>query len=119
MIEHYQAIVKQNQSNLSYFQKRSRRTEFDHKINASYDVAVSRMNTVLLKLIQYPISALELESRVDTCQNTLNKFYHYTKKYDESKWFKWYYRMCLHGIGEKQFHHIRSLLNTVEAKISE
>lgn len=115
MIEHYQAIVKQNQSNLYYFQTRSRGTQFDRKINASYDVAVSRMNTVLLKLIQYPISALELESEVDACQRTLNKFYHYTKKYDESKWLKWYYKICIHGIGEKQFPYIKSLLNTVEA----
>lgn len=116
MLEHYQSIVEQNQSNLSYFKTRTRRTDFDRKVNASYDVAVARMNTVLLKLIQYPIVALDLEVEVDQCQGTLDKFYQYIKKYDNSKWLKWYHKICLHGIGEKQFPYIKSLLNTVEAK---
>lgn len=116
MLEHYQGIVEQNQSNLSYFKTRYVATDFDLKINASYDVAVARMNSVLLRLIQYPMVALDVETDVDQCQDTLNKFCHYTKKYDESKWLKWYYKICLHGIGEKQFPYIRSLLNTVEAK---
>jgi hypothetical protein len=116
MLQHYQSIVEQNQSNLSYFKTRNRTTEFDLKINASYDVAVARMNTILLKLIQYPAVAFDVEVEVDRCQKTLNRFHQHTKNYDESKWFKWYYKICIHGIGERQFPYIKSLLNTVEAK---
>lgn len=117
MIEHYQVIVKQNQSNLYYFQTRSRVTEFDRKINASYDVAVARMNTILLKLAQYPLTALTVEHEVNDCQTVLNKFYEYTRKHDGSKWFKWYYKMCLHRIGERQFPYIKSLMNLVDVKL--
>lgn len=116
MLEHYQSIVEQNQSNLNYFKTKPNITDFDQKIKASYDMAVARMNTVLLKLIQYPLVAVELEADVTSCQITLNKFYLYTKKYDNSKLFKWYYKICLHNIGKKQFPYIMSLMNIVDVK---
>ena len=116
MIKLYQEIVEKNQEHLNFFKSRSIRTEYDQKINASFDYAVARMNTILLRLIQYPLVANELDHDVVRCQETLNKFYDYARKFDDSKWFKWYYKMSLHGIGERQFPYIRSLLNTVEAK---
>ena len=119
MIKKYQKIVEKNQEFLNFFKSRSIRTDYDQKINVSFDYAVARMNTILLRLIQYPLIANELEDEVDRCQETLNKFYEYARKFDDSKWFKWYYKMCIHGVGEKQFPYIRSLLNTVEAKTSD
>jgi hypothetical protein len=116
VIEKYQTIVEKNQEYLKFFKSRSIRTDYDQKINASFDYAVARMNTILLRLIQHPLIANELECDVNKCQETLSRFYDYVKKFDDSKWFKWYYNICLHGIGERQFPYIRSLLNTVEAK---
>ena len=116
MPTHYESIVELNQHQLAYFKSRTNDTDFDRKINASYDVAVARINSALLILIQYPLVADELKKEVDACQNTLEKFYDYTMKYDRSRWFKLYYKIRLHMIGKNEIPYIKSLLNTVEVK---
>ena len=114
----YKEQVQHNQGILDYCKNRPQINPDDQMLTASIDVAIARLNTILLRLVQHPISAEEYAADVMRCQEAINSFYHYIQKMDSwPKFTRWFWRYLLHRTGKKKIPHIKTLLNIVEENV--
>jgi hypothetical protein len=110
-VETYQKLVRENQNIVEYLTTRQR-TPYDQMLNASLDVAIARLNTVLLNLIQHPLKATDLHQEVLACQEAITDFNHYVRRLDNSTFLtRPLYKLIIHRIGTKKFPKIKALLN--------
>ena len=116
--QRYRELVQHNQGVLNYCKSRPQTDPDNQMLTASIDVAIARLNTILLKLIQHPISADEYSADVNRCQEAINSFYYYIRKIDN--WpvcTRWFWRYLLHRTGKKKIPQIKILLNIVEGNV--
>jgi hypothetical protein len=116
--QRYRELVQHNQGILNYCRSRPQTKSDDQMLTASVDVAIARLNTILLKLIQHPISAEEYNTDVKKCQDAIDSFYYYIQKMDRWPNFtRWFWRYLLHRTGKKKMPHIKTLLNIVKENV--
>jgi hypothetical protein len=90
----------------------------DPKLDMYYgtlDFATSRFNTIILKLSQDRISALEHQVEVHECFETIQDFYSNVKRYEVwPRPFKFVISIILHGIGTRRIPKIKRLLQRLD-----
>lgn len=96
-----------NQDIIQVLNDRTPGHDEEEKYFGTLDHATARFNTILIKLSQDQLKLIEHKEQVDECFNIIRKFYDYTIKYTDSKWFKWYYKTILHGIGTRKIPAIK------------
>lgn len=118
MFEDYSILVQNNQKILLYCKNRSSDSVDDQMLNASIDVALARLNTILLRLIQHPLEADLYHKDIIECQSAIEKFYYYLLKMDSwPKITRWFWRWNLDRIGKNKIPKIRNLLNKIDKNI--
>jgi hypothetical protein len=112
----FNLVVKNNQSRLEYLRSRTVKSSFDKKLLGTVDIAVNRINNVLLILSQQPLDAMNLAQDLYVCQTALSQFVNEIKKMDCAVIpFKWYYKLKIHFIGKYKITKIKKLLERVES----
>jgi hypothetical protein len=112
------AMVRQNQDILEYLRHAHRIGDYSTKVG-SLDYAISRINTIILRLCQHPLLADRYFTKLADCHDAVRQFHCNVKR--EETWpslFKWYPRLRIHRIGIKRFPHIAKLLTQVENDIN-
>ena len=104
-------------ANQEIVQKITDRLPGDAKLDMYYgtlDYATTRFNTILLKLSQDQVLALEHQVEVHECFEAIQAFYRNVKRYDVCpRPFKFIIGIVLHGIGTRRIPKIKRLLNQV------
>ncbi len=78
------------------------------------DFATARFHTSLIKISQDKIQEVELATQIDECFLAIQKFYHYTKKYQDANIItRWIYKIILHGIGKNKIPKVKKLLDSL------
>lgn len=112
--QRYRELVQHNQDIVKYCQSRTYTID-NQMLNASLDIAIARFNTILLRLIQYPLQAEEHSTEITECQRAIDKFYYYLIKLDTwPRFTHWFWRHMIHRVGTKKIPKIRALLNRIE-----
>jgi len=112
--QRYRELVQHNQDIVKYCQSRTYTID-NQMLNASLDMAIARFNTILLRLIQYPLQAEEHSTEITECQRAIDKFYYYLIKLDTwPRFTHWFWRYMIHQVGTKKIPKIRALLNRIE-----
>ena len=115
MSELYSQLVKRNQRILDYCQRRSRTDVYNQMLTASMDVAIARLNTILLRLIQHPLEAEQHRAEVELCQLAIDDFFGLIVDMDTwPRFTHWWWRWRLHRVGTKKIPRIRTLLNKIQ-----
>lgn len=87
-------------------------------ITQSIDVAVARLNTILLRLVQHPLEADIYHNKVLDCQSSIDSFYYYILKIDTwPKITRWFWRWKLHRVGKKRIPKIKKLLQEINNNV--
>ena len=74
------------------------------------DYATARFNTILIKLSQDQIKEVEHKKDIHDCFEIIQRFYDYTKKYEDGTWWnRWYFKTILHGLGTNKVPKIKKL----------
>lgn len=118
MFKNYSTLVEDNQKIVDYCKKRPQASVDDQMLNASIDIAIARLNTVLLRLVQHPLEADGCHEEVTECQSAINNFYYYILKMDT--WptvTRWFWRWNLHRIGKNKIPKIKKLLQKLNKDI--
>ena len=111
----FQDYVKNNQKILQKIKDRVPGEEIVDMYYGTLDYAVSRSNSILLKLSQDKIKEQKHEQDVAHCSKVINDFYRYTVKYSNASiLLRWYYKNCLHGLGINQIPKVKKLLNSLD-----
>jgi hypothetical protein len=87
-------------------------------LTASMDVAISRLNTILLRLIQHPLEAEQYQEEVNLCQQAIDDFFGLIV--DMDTWptiTHWWWRWRLHLVGTKKIPRIKTLLNSIQKNV--
>ena len=107
-------MVRQNQDILEYLRHAHIIGDYSMKVG-SLDYAISRINTIILRLSQHPLLADRHFTELADCHDAVREFYLNMQR-EESwpRWFKWYPRYRIHRIGIKRFPNIARLLTKVE-----
>ena len=111
------AMVRQNQDILEYLRHAHYIGDYGIKVG-SLDYAISRINTIILRLSQHPLLADRYFNELADCHDAVREFYLNMQR--EETWpelFKWYPRYMIHRIGIKRFPNIAKLLTQVENEI--
>ena len=105
-------------ANQEIVQRITGRLPGDPKLDMYYgtlDYATSRFNTILLRLSQDQVLALEHQVEVHECFETIQSFYRNVKRYDAwPKPFKFLIGIVLHGIGTRRIPKIKRLLQRLD-----
>jgi hypothetical protein len=113
VIEKLQQYIQHNQTQLQYVRSLSPQND---KWTGTVDYAVARFNSILLKLINTPLKLDEHYGDIEECQRVIDSFVKHIRRYYEwPAWFKWYPKICIHGIGTRQIPRIKNLLNSIDA----
>jgi len=87
-------------------------------LTASLDVAISRLNTILLRLIQHPLEAQQYQSEVNLCQQAIDDFFGLIVDIDTWPTIThWWWRWRLHWVGTKKIPRIKILLNNIQKNV--
>jgi len=119
LVRRLDAMVRQNQDIMEYLRSAHSINDYSMKVG-SLDYAISRINTIILRLSQYPLLADEYFGELKSCHNTARSFHRNMRR--EESWpgfLKWYPRWRIHNIGTKQFPKIARLLASVESSVEE
>jgi len=104
-------------ANQEIVQRITDRLPGDPKLDMYYgtlDYATSRFNTILLRLSQDQVLALEHQVEVHECFEAIQAFYSNVKRYESwPKLFRYVVGMVLHGIGTRRIPKIKRLLERV------
>ena len=56
----------------------------------------------------------DVATQIDECFLAIQKFYHYTKKYQDANIIiRWFYKIILHGIGKNKIPKVKKLLDSL------
>ena len=118
-VKRLDAMVRQNQDIIEYLRHAHYIGDYGMLVG-SLDYAISRINTVILRLSQYPLLADEYFSELKSCHNSVRAF-HKNMVRTESwpSFLRWYPEFRTHWIGRKQFPRIARLLARVENDIKK
>jgi len=118
-IKRLDAMVRQNQDIIEYLRHAHYIGDYSMLVG-SLDYAISRINTVILRLSQYPLLADEYFAELKSCHDSVRAF-HKNMERTESwpRFLRWYPRFRLHRIGIKRFPRIALLLVRVENSVRD
>jgi hypothetical protein len=118
-VKRLDAMVRQNQDIIEYLRHAHYIGDYGMLVG-SLDYAISRINTVILRLSQYPLLADEYFAELKSCHNSVRAF-HKNMVRTESwpNFLRWYPEFRTHRIGRKQFPRIARLLARVENDIKK
>jgi hypothetical protein len=91
---------------------------YNQMLTASMDVAIARLNTILLQLIQHPLEAEQCQAEVNLCQRAIDDFFGLIV--DMDTWptiTHWWWRWRLHRVGTKKIPRIKTLLNNIQKNV--
>ena len=113
------AMVRQNQAIIEYLRHAHRIGDYGMLVG-SLDYAISRINTIILRLSQYPLLADQYFSELKSCSHSVRAF-HRNMQRSESwpRFLRWYPEWRTHWIGRKQFPRIARLLSRVENSVRD
>jgi len=116
-VKRLDAMVRQNQAIIEYLRYAHCIGDYSMLVG-SLDYAISRINTIILRLSQYPLLADEYFSELKSCHNSVRSFHRNMQRTESWPGFlKWYPKFRTHWIGRKQFPRIARLLARVENAI--
>ena len=102
--------VLKTESVVRHVQDRTPGSEFIEKYWGTLDYATARFNSILIKLSQDQIKEAEHKKDIHNCSVVIQRFYDYTKKYEDATWWnRWYYKTILHGLGTNKVPKIKKL----------
>ena len=116
-VKRLDAMVRQNQDIIEYLRHAHYIGDYGMLVG-SLDYAISRINTVILRLSQYPLLADEYFAELKSCHNSVRAF-HKNMVRTESwpNFLRWYPEFRTDWIGRKQFPRIARLLARVENSV--
>jgi len=119
LVKSLDAMVRQNQDIIEYLRHAHRIGDYGMLVG-SLDYAIARINTIILRLSQYPLLADEYFSELQSCHYSVRAF-HLNMVRTESwpGFLRWYPEFRTHRIGRKQFPRISKLLNSIENSIKK
>ena len=118
-IKRLDAMVRQNQDIIEYLRHAHYIGDYSMLVG-SLDYAISRINTVILRLSQYPLLADEYFSELKSCHNSVRAFHKNMVRTETwPRFLRWYPRFRLHRIGIKKFPQIAVLLARVENSVRD
>ena len=114
----YSTLVKNNQKIVDYCKKRPHENVDDQMLNISTDIAIARLNTILIRLVQHPLEADIHHKDIIECQSAIDDFYYYILKIDTwPKITRWFWRWKLHRTGKNKIPKIKKLLQKLNKDI--
>jgi hypothetical protein len=119
LVKSLDAMVRQNQDIIEYLRHAHRIGDYGMLVG-SLDYAIARINTVILRLSQYPLLADEYFSELQSCHNSVRAFHKNMARAESwPKFLRWYPEFRTHWIGRKQFPRIALLLARVENSVRD
>ena len=113
-VKRLDAMVRQNQDIIEYLRHAHRIGDYGMLVG-SLDYAISRINTIILRLSQHPLLADQYFSELKSCHNSVRAFHRNMQRSESWPGFlRWYPEWRTHWIGRKQFPRIARLLARVE-----
>ena len=113
------AMVRQNQDILEYLRHAHRIGDYGMKVG-SLDYAISRINTIILRLSQHPLLADKHFNELADCHDAVREFYLNMQREETwPRWLRWYPRFWTHRVGVKRFPNIAKLLAKVENSVRD
>jgi len=119
IVKRLDAMVRQNQDIIEYLRHAHYIGDYGMLVG-SLDYAISRINTVILRLSQYPLLADEYFAELKSCHNSVRAFHKNMLRTETWPGFlRWYPEFRTHWIGRKQFPRIARLLARVENSVRD
>ena len=119
LVKSLDAMVRQNQDIIEYLRHAHRIGDYSMLVG-SLDYAISRINTVILRLSQYPLLADEYFAELKSCHCSVRLFHlNMVRTETWPRFLQWYPRFRLHRIGIKKFPQIAVLLARVENSVRD
>jgi hypothetical protein len=119
LVKRLDAMVRQNQDIIEYLRHAHYIGDYGMLVG-SLDYAISRINTVILRLSQYPLLADEYFAELKSCHRSVRAFHQNMVRTESWPGFlRWYPEFRTHWIGRKQFPRIAKLLARVENDIKK
>ena len=119
LVKSLDAMVRQNQDIIEYLRHAHRIGDYSMLVG-SLDYAIARINTVILRLSQYPLLADEYFAELKSCHNYVRAFHKNMVRTESWPTFlRWYPEFRLHRIGIKKFPRIAVLLARVENSVRD
>jgi hypothetical protein len=119
IVKRLDAMVRQNQDIIEYLRHAHYIGDYGMLVG-SLDYAISRINTVILRLSQYPLLADEYFAELKSCHNSVRAFHLNMMRTETWPGFlRWYPEFRTHWIGRKQFPRIARLLARVENSVRD
>ena len=118
-IKRLDAMVRQNQDIIEYLRHAHYIGDYSMLVG-SLDYAISRINTVILRLSQYPLLADEYFAELKSCHNSVRAFHKNMVRTETwPRFLIWYPGFRFHRIGIKKFPRIALLLVRVENSVRD
>jgi len=118
-VKRLDAMVRQNQDIIEYLRHAHYIGDYGMLVG-SLDYAISRINTIILRLSQYPLLADEYFAELKSCHNSVRAFHKNMARTETWPAFlRWYPEFRTHWIGRKQFPRIARLLARVENSVRD
>lgn len=112
-------MVAENRDMVVYLRDAHDRGDYSKEIG-SLDYALSRFNTILLRLTEHPLLSEQYVDEILSCHTIIRSFYFgIVGLNSSSKITKYYYQFKLYVIGRLQLPKIKKLLNRVELDIAK
>ena len=119
LVKSLDAMVRQNQDIIEYLRHAHRIGDYSMLVG-SLDYAIARINTVILRLSQYPLLADEYFAELKSCHCSVRLFHlNMVRTETWPRFLQWYPRFRLHRIGIKKFPQIAVLLARVENSVRD
>lgn len=113
-IRYLDAMVRQNQDILEYLRHAHLIGDYGMKVG-SLDYAISRVNTIILRLSEHPLLCDRYFADLVDCHDAVREFYlNMQREEGWPSWMRWYPKLKIHGIGIKRFPNIAKLLAKVK-----
>ena len=119
LVKSLDAMVRQNQDIIEYLRHAHRIGDYSMLVG-SLDYAIARINTVILRLSQYPLLADEYFAELKSCHYSVRAFHKNMVRTETwPRFLRWYPGFRLHRIGIKRFPRIALLLVRVENSVRD
>ena len=113
-IKRLDAMVRQNQVIIEYLRHAHRIGDYSMLVG-SLDYAISRINTIILRLSQHPLLADQYFSDLKSCHDSVRAFHRNMVRTENwPRFLRWLPEWRTHWIGRRQFPRIACLLSQVE-----
>jgi hypothetical protein len=118
-VKRLDAMVRQNQDIIEYLRHAHCIGDYGMLVG-SLDYAISRINTIILRLSQYPLLADQYFSELKSCHRSVRAFHKNMVRTETwPRFLRWYPEWRTHWIGRKQFPRIARLLARVENSVRD